>query len=165
MSDHSLYLIEFLPGIWISNRKTLNENLAKQKKLNTMLDCTKEMNFFDGAENFIQSIKHQIKKEQHHKLHQYLLKITEQVHTIINKGNSLLIYDPQAIKKAPIIIIAYLLRYGKMRPEQTIQSFMSKSKIPIKLEEDYQIGLKLFFKHIESSNSSISLTNSSNSNI
>jgi hypothetical protein len=150
MSDISLFLIEFLPGIWISNRKILSENVAKQKKLNVMIDCTKEMNFFDGTENYIQSIKHQIKKEQHHKLHQYLIKITEHIHNMINKGNSLMIYDPVSIKKAPIILIAYLLRYGKMRPEQTIQSFISKSKLSVSLDEDYQIGLKLFFKHIES---------------
>ena len=150
MSDISLFLIEFLPGIWISNRKTINETTAKQKKLNVMIDCSKEMNFFDGTENYIQSIKHQIKKEQHHKLHQYLIKITEHMYNMINKGNSLMIYDPDAIKKAPVILIAYLLRYGKMRPEQTIQSFISKSKLSVSLDEDYQIGLKLFFKHIES---------------
>jgi hypothetical protein len=150
MSDISLFLVEFLPGIWISNRKILNENRAKQKKLNVMIDCSKEMNFFDGTENYIQSIKHQIKKEQHHKLHQYLIKITEHIYNMINKGNSLMIYDPVAIKKAPVILIAYLLRYGKMRPEQTIQSFISKSKLSVSLDEDYQIGLKLFFKHIES---------------
>ncbi len=158
MSDISLFLIEFLPGIWISNRKILNETVAKQKKLNIMIDCTKEMNFFDGTENYIQSIKHQIKKEQHHKLHQYLIKITETIHNILNKGSSLMIYDPTSIKKAPVILIAYLLRYGKMRPEQTIQSFMSKSKIPLSIDEDYQVALKLFFKHIESTSTELTTT-------
>ncbi len=158
MSDISLFLIEFLPGIWISNRKILNETVAKQKKLNIMIDCTKEMNFFDGTENYIQSIKHQIKKEQHHKLHQYLIKITETIHNMLNKGNSLMIYDPTSIKKAPVILIAYLLRYGKMRPEQTIQSFMSKSKIPLSIDEDYQVALKLFFKHIESTSTELTTT-------
>ena len=60
-----------------------------------------------------------------------------------------MIYDPLITRKAPVLIIAYLLRYGKLRPEQTIQSFISKSKVPIKLDEDYQLALKIFYRNVE----------------
>ena len=152
MSNNSIstFVVEFLPGIWISNTKSLSESFLKQKKIKEMIDCNKELNFFESADNYIISIKHQIKKDQHHKLQSYLLKITEVIHQTILNADTLLIYDPLITRKAPVLIIAYLLRYGHLRPEQTIQAFLSKSKVPIKIDEDYQLALKIFYKNIES---------------
>jgi hypothetical protein len=144
-------VVEFLPGIWISNTKSLSESFLNKKKIKEMIDCNKELNFFESAENFIISIKNQIKKDQHLKLQAYLLRITEVIHQTIINADTLLIYDPHITRKAPVLIIAYLLKYGQLRPEQTIQSFISKSKIPIKMDEDYQLALKLFYKNLEPS--------------
>jgi hypothetical protein len=60
-----------------------------------------------------------------------------------------LVYDPSITSKGPVFIIAYLLKYGMLRPEQTIHSFISKCKIPIKIDENYQLGLKIFYKNLE----------------
>jgi hypothetical protein len=148
-SEAHLYFVELLPGIWVSNVKTHSEKLLKDKKINDMIDCPKELTFFDSAENYILSIKHQIKKEQHNKLQAYLFKITELIHHVIHNSNSLLIYDPSATRKAPVLIIAYLLRYGEMTPHQTIQSYMSKSKLQPKIDDDYQLALKTFYTKIK----------------
>ncbi len=148
-TSSSLFIVEFLPGIWISNTKSLSEKFLKQKKIKDMIDCDKELNFFEGSENYIIAIKNQIKKDQHLKLQSYLLKITEVIHQTILKGETLLIYDPLSTKKAAVLIISYLLKYGQLRPEKAIHSFMSKSKIPIRLDEDYQLALKFFYKKIE----------------
>jgi hypothetical protein len=145
----STFAVEFLPGIWLSNTKMFSETFLKQKKIKEMIDCNKELNFFDGAENYIIAIKNQIKKDQHIKLQSYLLKITDVINQTILNAESLLIYDPEITKKGPVIIIAYLLKYGNLRPEQTIQSFMSKCKLPIKMNEDYQLSLKIFYKKIQ----------------
>jgi hypothetical protein len=147
----STFAVEFLPGIWLSNIKMFSEKFIKQKKIKDMIDCTKELNFFDGTENYIIAIRNQIKKEKHIKLQNYLIKITDVINQTILSGESLLIYDPDITKRGAVLIIAYLLRYGHLRPEQTIKSFMSKCKIPIKINEDYQLALKFFSKKIEAS--------------
>jgi len=144
----SIFIVEFLPGIWVSNTKSLSEKFLKQKKIKEMIDCNKELNFFEGSENYIMAIKNQIKKDQHLKLQTYLFKVTEIIHQTILNADTLLIYDPLITKKAPILIISYLLRYGQLRLENAIQSFISKSKAEIKLDEDYQLALKLFHKKI-----------------
>ena len=74
---------------------------------------------------YIISIKNQIKRDQHQKLQTYLLKITEVIHYTILNADTLIIYDPLITRKAPVLIIAYLLRYGQLRPEQTIQSLLA----------------------------------------
>jgi hypothetical protein len=145
----NLYFVELLPGIWISNVKTHSEKILKEKKINDMIDCNKELTFFDSAENYILSIKHQIKKEQHTKLQSYLFKVTEIIHHAIHNSMSLLIYDPTATRKAPVLIIAYLLRYGEMTPHQTIQCYISKSKLHPKIDDDYQLALKNFYTTIK----------------
>ncbi len=149
MSNDISYLIEFFPGIWISNSKTFNEKFLKQKRIDKILDCEKELNFFENAENYIESIKKEIKKTNHQKLHKYLIDITEQLHNIILKGESMVIYDPNGNRKAPVIIIAYLMRYGQLNPVQTIDSYLSKSKIPLNINEDYQLALKLLYSKIQ----------------
>lgn len=142
MSNH--YLIEFLPGLWITNNKNLSQKFYQQKKLKEMIDCTKDLNFFQEASNYIEAIKNEIKKKEHHKLHQYLLQITEYIHQHLTIGLSLLIYDPDAVRKGPVILIAYLLRYSQLTSEQIILAFNSKSKIPIQISDDYRIALKYF---------------------
>ncbi len=147
--ETNLFFVELLPGIWVSNVKTHSEKILKEKKIHDMIDCTKELTFFDSAENYILSIKHQIKKEQHAKLQIYLSKVVEIIHHTIHNSLSLLIYDPTATRKAPVLIIAYLLKYGEMTPHQTIQSYMSKSKLQPKLDEDYQQALKTFYTNVK----------------
>ncbi len=152
MSDLNRYLIEFLPGIWLSNTTALNDAFLKQKRLSVMVDCDKEMNFFESAENYIESIKNEIKKTNHMKLQQYLMNSTEKIHKSILSGKSLLIYDPHATRKGPVLLIAYMMRYANLNPVQIIDSFNSKSKIPLKISEDYQISIKLFFKKMNEIN-------------
>ncbi len=146
----SNFIVEFLPGIWISNTKLLSEKFLKQKKIKDIIDCNKELIFFDGIENYIIAIKNQIKKDKHTQLQKYLHKISDIINQTILDSESLLIYDPNITNKGPVLIIAYLLKYGMLRPEQTIHSFMSKCKIPIKMDENYQLGLKIFYKNLES---------------
>ena len=148
MSSKEVYLIEFLPGIWISNTKIFSEKFLKQKKINEIIDCNKSMNFFEGSENYIESIKNEIKKTNHIKLHKYLVDITQHIHQNIINGNSMLIYDQHSIKKAPVLLISYLMRYGHLTPVQTIQSYQSKSKLPLQLSQDYQYALKIFYSKI-----------------
>jgi len=148
MSSKEIYLIEFLPGIWISNTKIFSEKFLKQKKINEIIDCNKSMNFFEGSENYIESIKNEIKKTNHVKLHKYLVDITQHIHQNIINGNSMLIYDQHSIKKAPVLLISYLMRYGHLTPAQTIQSYQSKSKLPLQLSQDYQYALKIFYQKI-----------------
>ncbi len=152
MTSH--FIVEFLPGIWISNTKLLSEKFLKQKKIKEIIDCNKELIFFDGIENYIIAIKNQIKKDKHIQLQKYLHKISDIINQTILDNDSLLIYDPLITSKGPVLIIAYLLKYGMLRPEQTIQSFMSKCKIPIKIDENYQLGLKIFYKNLESQSES-----------
>ena len=148
MSSKEVYLIEFLPGIWISNTKIFSEKFLKQKKINEIIDCNKSMNFFEGSENYIESIKNEIKKTNNIKLHKYLVDITQHIHQNIINGNSMLIYDQHSIKKAPVLLISYLMRYGHLTPAQTIQSYQSKSKLPLQLSQDYQYALKIFYSKI-----------------
>jgi hypothetical protein len=77
MNNDISYLIEFFPGIWISNSKTFNEKFLKQKRIDKIIDCEKELNFFENAENYIESIKKEIKKTNHQRLHKYLIDITQ----------------------------------------------------------------------------------------
>lgn len=138
------YLIEFLPGLWLSNMKTLSEKFYQQKKLKEMIDCTQDLRYFQEAGNYIESIKVEIKKKEHQKLHKYLLQITEYIHQHLTLGLSLLIYDPDATRKAPIILIAYLLRYGDLTSDQIVNAFNSKSKIPLQINDDYRLALHYF---------------------
>ena len=62
MCDCISYFIEFFPGIWISNSKTFTDRFLKQKRIEKIIDCDKELNFFENAENYIESIKNEIKK-------------------------------------------------------------------------------------------------------
>ncbi len=144
--DENTYLIEFLPGIWISNTKTLSDNFIKQKKIKGILDCEKDMTFFESAENYIEAIKKEIKKTNHQNLYSFLLKTTELIHITFMKGESIVIFDPHGNRKAPVLIITYLMKYGNLKPEQTVESYLSKSNIPLNISEDYQLGIKLFYK-------------------
>ena len=149
MCDGVSYLIEFFPGIWISNSKSFTDRFLKQKRIEKIIDCERELNFFENAENYIESIKKEIKKTNHQKLHKYLLEVTENLHNTILNGESLVIYDPYCNRKAPVIIISYLMRYGQLNPVQTIDSYLSKSKLPLKINDDYQLALKLLYTKLQ----------------
>jgi hypothetical protein len=149
MDGLNIYLIEFLPGIWISNTKDLNDNFIKQKKIKGILDCEKEMVFFESAENYIESIKREIKKTNHKNLFKFLLQTTELIHRTIMNAESIVIFDPHGNQKAPVLIITYLMRYGHLNPAKTVESYLSKSNIPLNIKEDYQIGIKIFYSKLQ----------------
>jgi hypothetical protein len=145
-----MYLIEILPSIWISNKKVISDKFLKERKIHHFIDCEKDMKFFEGIENYIEAIKNQIKISKYQMLQKYLIKIIEEIYNMIIEGKSLIIYDPNGNKKAPVIIIAFLMKYGKLNPVQAVDAYNSKSKLPLNIEYDYKVGLKTFYDNLVS---------------
>lgn len=143
-----MYLVEFLPGLFITDQPQ-NDVFYQQKKITRVINCQKELNYFKELSNYISAIQDQIKKTEHKKLHQHLIKIIDLIHNTLLDAHSIMIYDPEGTNKAALILLAYLLKYSKLSFDQITNAFESKSRIPIKLNNNFQNALKIYYQYIK----------------
>ena len=119
--------IEVLPSLWISS-KSYSENalFLRDKNIGFLVNCQKDLEFLGKSDGYNDQIRMNIEKYEVLKFNKYLLEITERIYEKIKKNINVLVFCDTTIQKSPTIILCYLIRYGMLNKENSIERLKTK---------------------------------------
>jgi hypothetical protein len=141
--------IEFLPGIWISDSKKLDNNFISDKCITNIINIDKNLDFLGKSQQYNDTIRENIEKYENLKMVNYLKDITLFMKNTTLKSENILIYSDSGLQKGPVLLLAYLIRYGFLNKEIAIQIIRTKIINAFKPSFDYEKPINIFIKQIE----------------
>ena len=121
--------IEVLPGLWIATQSFADNALfLRDKNIGFLVNCQKDLDFLGKSDGYNDQIRMNIEKYEVLKFNKYLIEITERIRDKIKNNINVLVFCDSTIQKSPTIVLCYLIRYGMLNKENSIE--MLKTKCP-----------------------------------
>ena len=137
-----MIFIEILPNLWIGN----NEILKVKEKLNInfIINCTKDLHFLGKYSQYKMEMKNNLEKYEIIKMYEYLNETSEFIYKKLLENNSVLVVCETSNQKSASIIAAYIIKYGKINMNNTINSIRTKHNTAFYPAIDYKNALEMF---------------------
>ncbi len=125
---------EILIGLWIGDyNDSQNIPFIKNNNIKYIINCTNNLNF-QKIDN-INKIRIPLSDHPNHnyinnnkKMLKYLDNTINIIYDNINKNNNILIHCNKGIQRSPTIILAYLIKFGKISKKEAISFLKSKNE-------------------------------------
>ena len=141
--------IEVLPGLWISTLGySENAEFLKDKNIGFLVNCEKDLEFLGKSKGYSDEIRRNIEKYEILKFNKYLFEITEMIHTKIKDNKNALVFCENCSQKSPTIVLCYIMRYGMINYENSLQILRTKCPDVFKPSIEYQKTIKKFMNDL-----------------
>lgn len=140
-------LVEIIPDLWLSNSQS-SQNLNFFNKKFIIINCSKDLNFLGKHKTYNKSISQNLEQYEILKMYNYLVKTTEFINKNLLNFKPVLIYCSDGKQKAPSIIAAYLMRYGKITYNKSINILKTKKNDIFLNGVEYQYALQKFYQQL-----------------
>ena len=118
-------IIEIQPGLWLGDEKSANNyNFIKSNDINNIINCNKYLNY--SSHKYNSPVKEQLEKNEIKHTIKFFIKITEYIYSHVKELTNTLIYCHNDLTIAISVIIAFVMRYGKLNKEIVVQLLKSK---------------------------------------
>ena len=141
--------VEILPGIWISDSEKLDSQFLEDKMINKLINIKTDLSFLGNGNKYHDMIRENIEKYEILKLVNYLKDITKFMKKSISQSENILIYADPNLKKSPILILAFLIRYGLVNIEIAVEMIRTKIIDAFKPKLEYENAIKLFSEAVK----------------
>ena len=119
--------IEIQPGLWIGDEKAAcNKNFIQSNNIQIRINCNQYLNY--SSHKYKSPVKEKIVANEVRHTIQFFEKITQYMYRNLKNFNNLFIYCHNDLHISISVIIAFLMRYGKMTKACAVH--LLKSKIP-----------------------------------
>ena len=142
-------IIEVIPHVWVGSINMLNNsNFIFEKNIKAIINVEKDLGFLDRKCEYNVLVQKNIEKYDIIKVSQYLDHSTKFIYEKIKKTEGVLVVCQKGYLKAPLIILAYIIRYGLLDKEKAIN--MIRTKILNVFEGGFygEKGLQYFIKNL-----------------
>ena len=129
-------MIEILPDLWICK----NKHLKKIDDNVYLINCSESLSFLGKFKDYKDEIKQNILKYEIVQLYKFVMSTIDKIHNLVINNRTIIVSCNTSLQLSPLVIIAYIIKYGKLPKNEAIQLFRTK-KNEI-LEDD------LFFHNI-----------------
>ena len=146
--------IEIYPGLWLGNRKdSTNINFIKKKKINCIINITKTLEHSSkvGIEKIripITEPDNKYYSKNNIDMYDYLSDVTEFIHKKIQNFENVLVHCYDGIQRAPTVVAAFIIRYGDVVPNKSIQYIKSKYMDVFGEKCYYYYALRKFYDYL-----------------
>ena len=139
---------EILPGLWIGDQNDSQSYLfIKEKNIHIIINCTPDIPFLVGEHNLEKKrISLQDSPQDNQKMYQNLEYLTYFIYRTLNKNQNIFIHSVKCEQRAPTIVAAYFIRYGKVNANQAIKYIQSKSPQTFRPFPTFDYSLHQFAK-------------------
>lgn len=139
-----MFLVEIIPDLWFSNND-ISPRFIKDKDIKYIINCQEDLAFFGKSREYIDSIRGDMLKKEIGALYKYLMQMTQHIHNNIMKGEPILTAGE---KKAHLLIIGYLIRFGHMSLDKALMAINTKTPKKIMLNMTDKLGLQYFQQEV-----------------
>tara|TARA_B110001469_G_C9617865_1_gene307761 strand:- start:77 stop:517 length:441 start_codon:yes stop_codon:yes gene_type:complete len=141
--------IEILPCLWISTFKVSeNASFLLDKNIGFLVNCQNDLDFLGKSKNYNHEISLNVQKYEILKFNKYLFEITERIHNKIKNNINTLVFCENAIQKSPTIILCYLMRYGMINYQNSLEILRTKCPDVFKPNIEYENTIKKFMEDL-----------------
>ncbi len=139
--------IEVLPGLWIASESYSNNALfLRDKNIGFLVNCQKDLEFLGKSDGYNDQIRMNIEKYEVLKFNKYLFEITERIYDKIRDNINVIVFCKDTIQKSPTIIFCYIIRYGILNTDNSLE--LLKSKCP-DIFKPYMVYQKTIDKFVD----------------
>ena len=143
--------IEVLPGLWLGDIKSsMNSVFLNEKQIKCIINCTDCHPFIDDASieaKYRLSIKNNNDIDEIEKFYHLLDEVVDLIKTNICSYNILVhCYAGKQISAA--VVVAYLIKYGKMEAKSAINAIQSKKPDVLDDSYNYDVVLQVYEKSL-----------------
>jgi protein-tyrosine phosphatase len=121
--------IEVLPGLWIASEYYSDNALfLRDKNIGFLVNCQKDLEFLGKSDGYNDQIRMNIEKYEVLKFNKYLFEITERIYDKIKDNINVMVFCKDTTQKSPTIVLCYIMRYGMLNKDNSLE--LLKSKCP-----------------------------------
>ena len=129
-------MYEILPDLWMCKNKDLNKI---QSNIYT-IKCNEQLSFLGRFKNYNNEIKNNILKYEILQLYKFTINTISKINELLLDNKNVIVCCNTNLQLSPLIIIAYIIKYGKFSKLEAILFFKTKK---LELIQD-----ELFFDNI-----------------
>tara|TARA_B100000767_G_scaffold258044_1_gene266414 strand:+ start:2245 stop:2682 length:438 start_codon:yes stop_codon:yes gene_type:complete len=119
--------IEILPGLWIGTLNYLeNSEFLKDKNIKFLVNCEEDLNFLGKSINYNDDVRKNMEKYEKLKFSKYLNEITKLIYNKIKQEINVIVCCKDNLEKSPTVILCYLIKYGKLNLENSLDILKTK---------------------------------------
>lgn len=138
--------VEIIPGLWLGNESDSQSYfLIKEKNIHVIINCTANLPFLMGEEH-LEKKRFSIldSPQENHKMYQNLEYMTHFINRSLNKNHNILIHSEKGYQRAPTLIAAYFIRYGKVNANMAIKYIQNKLPSAFRPQATFDFALGQF---------------------
>lgn len=149
--------IEIFPGLWIGSKKSsVNKKFINKKKIICIINVSKEIE--NSSDIDIEKVRIPIKKPEIQNMtkdnvdiYDYYNDTTEFMHKKIQGYNNIFIHSDKSKDRASAMLAAYIIRYGKVTPDQAIYYIKTKFPKAFGNKVFYYFSLRKYYDYLNNS--------------
>ena len=141
---------EIIPGLWLGE-KEISENIQfyKDNNIDIVINCSTDLPFINiDIEKLRLKVNDNLKNEEILKMYQNLNYITKYINDNLLLCKNILVHCYAGKQRSATVIIAYLIRYGNINLEKSIELLKSKKEDVFTPTINFINSLKQFYKDI-----------------
>lgn len=156
MSIKPFNAMEIVPGLWVGDMDdAASYFFIKEKAIDIIINCTTDISFIVGELNLE---KKRLSIEDDYKDNEKLLKnleyLVDYIYRGINKNKNILVHSKFGKQRAPAVVVAYFIKYGKVDMNQAIKYIRMKIPTAFSPGINFEYALNQFSKNMVKSMSS-----------
>ena len=147
---------EIIPDLWIGDQRSIkNTKFLKENKFSCIINCTKNIEInedYMGTEIvniMIGENEHTDLLKDNLELYKKIDDIVEYIHRYLCKNKSVLVYCQGCIQRAPTIVAAYIMKYGKVDIDKAINDIKTKRENCFQPRVNFYLTLQKYWAFLE----------------
>lgn len=153
---HLYMATEIIPGLWIGDKNSAhNIDFINEKKIRNIINCSKNIKFSQYLNKNIEKIRIPVNDHpnktyniDNNHLYKHFNTITTFIHKKIQQQSNVLIHCREGVQRSPSIIVAYIMKYGKVNKNKAIYFVKSKREKCFIPDNNYDMALTMFEKFL-----------------
>jgi len=141
---------EIVANLWLGNIKASKSSLFfDENNIDVVINCSKDIPFYSNyTENIRIAVDDSLEEEEIEKLYTYMDKATILINTKLLEQKSVLVHCYAGKQRSAAIVAAYLMKYGNLSLNDSLQSIKSKRLIAFTPGINFKNALNKFEKYL-----------------